>query len=221
MTEQTVSYTEDVDKKATTALSLAKGISIASTDEYQGATSLLKDIKGIQREIDDTFSPVISAAHIAHQQAISAKKKHSEPLKDAERLLKGKVSGYLINEEKKRRAEEARRQEEARKQAEEEQLARAIEAEEFGENEEAEDIIHEEISVAPVIVEKTVPKVQGISKQMAWKFRVVDAAKLPREYLVPDDKKIGVVVRALKSEARIAGVETWEEPVIRVGGGRL
>ena len=123
----------------------------------------------------------------------------------------------MINEEKKRRAEEARRQDEARKQAEEEQLARAVEAEEFGDKEEAEDIIHEEISVAPVIVEKTVPKVQGISKQMAWKFRVVDATKLPQKYLMPNETKIGGVVRALKSEARIPGVETWEEPVIRVG----
>ncbi len=58
------------------------------------------------------------------------------------------------------------------------------------------------------------PKVAGISTRKQWCFRITDAALVPREYLVIDEKKIGGVVRALKDAANIPGVEAYEEDVI-------
>lgn len=42
---------------------------------------------------------------------------------------------------------------------------------------------------------------QGISFQAQYEWRVVDAAAIPREYLVPDEKKISAVVKAQGREA--------------------
>ncbi|MDE3244474.1 MAG: hypothetical protein KGN80_00190 [Acidobacteriota bacterium] len=50
-----------------------------------------------------------------------------------------------------------------------------------------------------------------------WKFRVVDAAMVPREYLMVDESKLGQLARSAKSDAAVPGVEFYEDIVI---GGR-
>lgn len=64
--------------------------------------------------------------------------------------------------------------------------------------------------VAPV-VQRAAPKVTGLTFTEVAKFEVIDKTKLPMEYLVPDEVRIGKVVRALKTEANIPGVRVWME----------
>jgi hypothetical protein len=73
-------------------------------------------------------------------------------------------------------------------------------------------------SMAPVVVESTVPKVAGTGKRETWLFRVKNPDLIPREYLMPDDPfdpksypKIGRVVRAMKSATNIPGIEVYAE----------
>lgn len=72
--------------------------------------------------------------------------------------------------------------------------------------------------VAPVL-ERETPKVKGVSGRRVWKFRIRDASKLPREYLLPDEKRIGAVVRAMKGDTRIEGVEVWDESDLTAARG--
>lgn len=74
--------------------------------------------------------------------------------------------------------------------------------------------------VAPVIP-REVPKAAGVQMRRAWKHRIKDVNKLPREYMTPDEKKIGAVVRALKkdAEATIPGIEVWDEPDLAAARG--
>lgn len=64
--------------------------------------------------------------------------------------------------------------------------------------------------IAPVI-HREAPKVEGLSTRTVWKFRITDARQLPPEYTIPDEKKIGQVVRALKGDTSIPGVEVYAE----------
>lgn len=64
--------------------------------------------------------------------------------------------------------------------------------------------------VAPV-VQRAAPKVAGLTFTEVAKFEVVDKALLPEEYKIADEIRIGKVVRALKTEARIPGVRVWME----------
>lgn len=64
----------------------------------------------------------------------------------------------------------------------------------------------QEVKVAP-----SVPKVAGIRARVNWKFRIVDASRLPRKYLMPDEVAIGQEVRSMKAEALIPGVEVYSE----------
>ncbi len=62
--------------------------------------------------------------------------------------------------------------------------------------------------VAPVI-QSEAPKVAGTSTREEWRWEVVDADAVPREYLVVDEVKLGRVVRALKGDAKIPGVRIY------------
>jgi len=73
---------------------------------------------------------------------------------------------------------------------------------------EAVNVMEAKIEEAPVV---PAPVATGLSLRKVWKFRIKDAALLPREYLIPDEVKIGRVVRALKGDAKIPGVSVYSE----------
>ncbi len=60
---------------------------------------------------------------------------------------------------------------------------------------------------------ETVP-VAGVSFVERWSAEVVDAAAIPREYLIPDMVKIKAMALALKNETRIPGVTVTFKPSI-------
>lgn len=70
--------------------------------------------------------------------------------------------------------------------------------------------------VAP-IAQQAAPKVAGISIAKVWTFEVTDAAKVPREWLDVNEKRIGKYVQAVKGAANIPGVRVFE--VSRVSAG--
>ena len=59
------------------------------------------------------------------------------------------------------------------------------------------------------------PKAAGVAFVDQWKYEIVDAALVPREYLMVDEKKVGGVVRSLKAETRIPGVRVYSERSVR------
>ena len=71
-------------------------------------------------------------------------------------------------------------------------------------------VVRAATTVAPVITREP-PKVAGISTREVWKFEIVDANAIPREYLVVDEARIRKVVQALKGDAKIPGVRAYAE----------
>ena len=61
-------------------------------------------------------------------------------------------------------------------------------------------------------------KAEGIQCREVWRYEVIDAAQVPREYLTIDHTKLGGVVRALKGAAQIPGVRIWVERTIAATG---
>ena len=64
-------------------------------------------------------------------------------------------------------------------------------------------------------VESNIPKVSGIKGRTNWKFKIVDASKIPHNYCKPDEVLIGDTVRRVKDKAKaesiIPGIEVWSE----------
>ena len=210
----------------------AQGIEIADQVGLDYAVDMLKSIKGLQKQINETFDPIVKAAHLAHKEAKSQKSKVEAPLKEAEGIIKPKIAAYNAELEKQRRAEEDRirqeqeererkAREEAEKAEEEARLKVAAEAEEVGMSEEEVDEILDHalpVEVAPVQpvapAPAPVPKMSGVSTRKKWLYRITDATAIPREYLMIDEKKIGGVVRAAKGAVIIPGVEPYSEDVV-------
>lgn len=64
---------------------------------------------------------------------------------------------------------------------------------------------------ASVAVEKATAKVEAVPVRELTKLRIVDASKLPREYLIPDEGKI---FAALKGGQVVAGAELYKEKIV-------
>jgi hypothetical protein len=208
-------------------------LAVFDAQSYLTAGDFLARIKELRREVDAHHQPIIDAAHRAHKAAVDAKRRLDSPLAQAEAIISQKRTVYR-QEEMGRRLEEERRlqaeakrkaDEEARQRAEEAQIQAAIEAEDNGDAVAAREILAAPVIPGPVyvplvILPKQAPKTEGLSLRKNWKFRISSPEKLPDEYWIPDEMKIGQVVRAMKDQANIPGVEVYcEESEGRTGRG--
>lgn len=209
---------DEVAKLIPPVVSQAQQLVVADSDDYEMACSFLQLIATRKKQIGEAFDPIVSKAHETHKEAVAQRKRLLDPLETAEQNVKGKVSTFRLEEERQRRAEEFRLAEEEKKKREIEALEQAAHLEAAGDKEMAEMVIQQAAEApAPVVVLQTaVPKGMGVSAQKNWKFRIVNEALIPREYLSPDEKKIGAVVRSQKNLAKIPGIEIYSEESVRV-----
>ncbi|KKM62742.1 hypothetical protein LCGC14_1518630 [marine sediment metagenome] len=207
--------TQEIVQKTDSAIEEAEGYQIESPVVYEAAGMFLKGLKAIQKEINETFDPVVKSTNAAHKEAVAAKKKHAEPLKKAESIVKVKMGTYVQAEERKRRDEERRLQVEARKQEEERRLKEAEMAEAEGDEDAVEEALEEPVVAPPVVLASSTPKVQGVSYTKVWKYKIVKPDEVPDEYKLIDEKKIGQVVRAMKDQTKIPGVQAYSEQSVR------
>lgn len=207
-----------IQRETATLQERARAVAITDTASYTDAAEFVKSIKVVRTKIAETFDHLIKSAHATHKALIDEKKKHDTPLDEAERVVKGKIAGYQAELERRRQEEERRLQEQARKEEEERRLAQAVELEQQGEAEAATELIEAPIETPPVVVAAAIPKVAGISTRKNYKFRIVDARKIPFEYMMPDEKKIGAHARSMREQARIPGVEFYSEDVVSASG---
>ncbi len=214
--------TEEVESKALSIVEQANMVKVTDAESYRVAGFLWKTIGEVMKEVSETFDPIISATHKAHTQACDQKKKYYVPLEKAYKEVKRLMGVFESEQERIRQEEQRRLEEEARISAEEHLLKDAIYAEEEAlQNgaspeeaaQEAEAVISQPVRVAPVVLPKATPKVQGVVFRTIWKFRIKDANAIPRQYLIPDEKAIGAVVRSSQGRIRIAGIEPYEERV--------
>lgn len=211
-----------VTSEALTWPQKAKALVVKTAEAYTQAGELLKGIKALRAKVAETFDSHIQRAFQAHRALTAEKQKAEAPLAEAERVVKAAMVAFdqeqlRIARERQHQADEA-----ARRREEDERLARAAametEAREFGDAglKAAADLLLEQpapVVVAP-LVEVETPKVAGISMRDNWKFRVVDEAAIPREYLMRDDTKIGRVVKAMKDGTNIPGIVAYNDPVV-------
>jgi hypothetical protein len=112
--------------------------------------------------------------------------------------------------EERRKAEAAARIERERLQKEADDKAAALIAE--GKTEEAE-AVQVPIVVPTMPTVQAVQKVAGISYRTDWKFRVVDAALVPEEFKIVNEKALASLAKSTKGTKKVPGVEFYSEEV--------
>ncbi len=205
----------------------AKSTTVTDATTYTAACELLKGIKALRQRISETFDSHISRAFQAHRALCREKQDAEAPLSEAEGILKRALVAFDDEQERLRRLEEARLREEARIREEQQQLevaaAMELEAQRTDDHTlllEAMDLVEQPVAEPTVLVQRTTPKVSGISFRETWKYKVVDLSKVPREYLMLDAVKVGGVVRALKAGTNIPGIQAYPDKGVGAGGGR-
>ena len=214
----------------------ARALVIVDVPSYNGAADLIKGIKALAKQIDDVCDPNIARWHSGHKAAVAEKAELKAPLTEAEGIIKRGLVAYDAEQEKIRQEEQRRQQEEARKQEEarrlEEAAAMEREAAATGDAQlqaDAEALIAAPVYVAPPLVEKTTPKVSGISYRTAYSARVTDKAKLVA-FVAAHPQFLGLVdanmvalngqARSLKLAMQIPGVVVDEKRDVAAGTGR-
>lgn len=194
----------------------AQTVAIKTADGYQLAASHLTAIKGLLKKISDAHSRVKAPLLAATRELDKQKNEASQPLEQAELLIKRAMGTYTLEQQRLQREEQARRDAEARKEQEKLQQ-RAAKAAASGKVEKAAQLEQQAATVVAPVVTIEQPKVAGIVTREVWKFEVTDPALVPREYLSVDEKKIGAVVRGLKGDAKIPGVRIYADTQIAAG----
>jgi len=208
--------TTAIERQTGDIVSRAEAISVETNEELVSAGDFLVQIKTVRKAIADTFDGPIKAANQAHKAMLAAKRKHDSPLANAETVIKRKVGAYQAEQERIRREREERLRAEALEAEEERRIAEAAALEAEGHTEEAEQAIAEPVAAPVVVVPKSVPKVEGVSTRTTWKWRIGNIDNIPREYLKVDEIKIGQIVRAMKDQTCIPGIEVYPESSVAV-----
>ena len=215
MTTELVSQeqlTEDIQK----TIDEHKDLVVKDDPGFVAAQEAMKVIKGRIKFVEDWFKEPIKKAHEAHKSLTTKRSESLKPLQEIFKNIGGQCSTYQAEQE--RIAEEKRREEEERLRKEEEdrRLEDAEALEEAGKTEEAEQVLNDPINVAPP-PKQAPPKVDSVSYRENWKYEIQNRELIPRDFMKPDEVKIGQFVRAMKEKASIKGVRIWAEksPIVR------
>lgn len=206
--------TTEVETKAISIVDQAKAVKVVDTETYLKAGALWGNIKDMIAEVKAAFDPICDAAFKTHKAATKKRSEFLDPLEAAYKSVKGLMSDYDAAQERIRLAEQRRLEEIEKKKEEDRRLAEAIEAEKAGQKEEATAILEEPVSVAPVVVPKSVPKMAGGPVyRTIWDFEIIVEKLIPREYMMPDLVKIRGIVTALKEQTNIPGIRCFSKRV--------
>lgn len=208
-------------EQAKEALVLSSSFVVKDANDYETAMEFQKTLKGRKKEIEAHFKPMVEAANKAHKAVTKKKNEYLEPIKEAMNNIALVCGDYLEVVRKAEEVEAAKRREEAAEEARKavEEHAAKVEAEDPGKAVALREVAEEaaQDAAAAVEVEETVaPKVSGQVVRKNWKFEIVDASKIPDEYMIPDEKAIGAMVRAKDGEIEIPGVRVYCETKVGV-----
>lgn len=207
--------------KAASVLENAKALVITSPREMEVAEELLSATKELISEVKLVFDPICAAANRAHKAATAGRGKFLKPLEDAKRIIEQRMAARVAAMEREER-ERVRKQEEEAALEEEMRLAMLAEkAREEGDEEKANRI--ESTPVVPVVPEVVVattgPAATAGASRTKFKdkyvAKVVDADRVPREWCIPDEKRIQAEAESVGTDLNIPGVTVLVEKVAR------
>lgn len=202
---------------AMTVVDRASAIEVIRDDQgYSAAGEVLVAVKNGIKEVKKYWEDPVKKARAALDALTERRKAMLEPLEFYERDIKARMLAYKEQAEAERRAKErvAREALEAQAKAEREALVKEKEA--FGDVQGAEAVALAPVVVPPVLLPGA-PKVDGVKFREDWKFEVVDASLIPREYLAIDEAKLAKIARAMKADAKVPGVRFYPEKIIMAG----
>lgn len=206
---------KDLQVSSGDMLGQAMALCVSDADSFSRGGEILLEIKRRSRIVEDRFSEPVSLAYKAHKALTTLRDSVLAPFKRAESEIKGKLGTYQQEVERQRRDEADQLRRNAEAKAEADRLARAEKQMDQGDLTGCQKTLDAPlVTTIPKGVIPETPKVAGVSFRDDWKFEITNVNELPLEFMIPDEKAIGRVVKALGSKTNIPGVRVWSEKVV-------
>jgi hypothetical protein len=215
---------QEQSKELAITVSTVNALKVVDRVSYETmANYVLLFRKGI-KEIKERAEPRIAEAWKHHKNLVADLKKDLEPIEKAQAYGDSQLVIWDNEQAKIAEREQLQLQALARAREEEERLQLAALAEQAGDKELAEQIINTPSPEPVVVVQKDVPKVEGLSYRQDWKFEVVDWKQIPARYhrMAQNAKgewhchvmqDVGAEVSRLKETSAILGVRVYSVKV--------
>ena len=191
----------------------ARSIKVTDRQSYERLAGYVPLLKKAVNYFEELYRPRIRQADDVTKALRADMRKLQAPAEETIAYANKELKGFEDAEERRARAEAVRVAEEQRKKDEEKRLELAELAEQAGEKKLAEQILNAPPEEPIVHVQPNIPKVEGRHYREDWKFQIINPRELPESYKMPDEKKIGGVVRAMKAATNIPGVRVYMEKV--------
>lgn len=186
---------------------------IKSETDYLQSGELLQDIATHKKNIQAKEKKITVPLKTALKETRDLFKPWVELCDKTRAYITGVRSTYRNGQETKRREEENKLRDIANK--EQARLTKKAEkkaekARQSGDDEKAEEILDAvPIIPEPVLAEPNIPKQSGVSTRKIYKFRIINEAKVPRDWLIVDEKGLGAFARATHGSKKVEGVEFY------------
>jgi len=199
----------------------------ARTYELMGNGVLL--LRKAKKFFEDRARPRIAEAWQHHRNLVADLAKDVDPIEDARKYGDKQLGDYDAEQTRLANLEQARLQAEQKKREDEERKQLAALAKKAGEKELAKEILAAPSAEPVIVVQKDVPKIEGISFSQRWDFEITDWAKIPArfhrmeknpkgEWSCKCMKDLGSEVERLKDTANIPGVRVFKVSGVRGRG---
>ena len=217
---------KELKQEIMTADERVNAVVVSDTGSYELAGAMVIDLDRLAKKINAYWEEPIKKAHEAHRALTAKRGEMLKPVEDRKKVLRGKISAYLTEQERIRRAEQTRLDEERRKKehAEREKLERAAaKAEEKGKDERAEALREKaaDVYIPPAVVvpevEKTTRMDTGtVSQKKTTRVTVTDPVAILRA-VVAGSLPIGIVTineTKLKQAIELQGLKQLDGATI-------
>jgi hypothetical protein len=200
-----VSQAFHIESRSATLAASALQLRVRDQGSYVMVADVGRTIKALRKEIVATFKPILDAQNKACEITRTERDRHDKPLAEAEAHVKGELDGW--DREQLRLVQEQQKVLDAQmaKEAMERRDAEATELELEGRDLEAAELREAPVTVAPAVIPKATPQVNGISYRAGkWKAEVVSLEQLvlaaAGEVRNPDKTRPRVAFTMLKAD---------------------
>ncbi len=228
----TVTLSKETGEKATSIQGKALSLSITNDDDLQLAADMKKGVDGLIKQVGLTFDEPVSQADQLHKTLVAKRNLHLNPLKDAKKMIVGKIGTFATQRENRLEEEKRKRQQviddalAEQKRIDDEALEKAAKAKTPAA---AQKILKkaeaESIPIPPVIDIAEPAKTAGLSVGKTWFAEVKDVkalcqavvdGKVPAHYVEANMKILNALAKALKKEdIGVAGCIGKNKPLIK------
>jgi adenylate kinase len=195
-----------INTEVTTIEFQAEQLQIINDETAKIATDMLGQIAKTKKVVEERRKFFVNPLNEQVKRINSLFKQIAEPLEKAEAIIKSKILTYRQEQERKRREEEER----LRKLVEAEQKKLEKQAAKKG------------MPAPPPIPIPTIPKQEKtiesneaqVTARVVWDFEIEDETKIPREFLMVNEKAIRAAVKA--GVRNIPGVRIFQREELAV-----